>query len=45
MRRWFYHTGLGQNAVFTILQDKLQSFSTIETRASFAQQIIELTTL
>ena len=45
MRRWFYDTDLGQNAVFTILQDKLQSFSTIETRASFAQQIIELTTL
>ena len=45
MRRWFYHTDFGQNAVFTILQDKLQSFSTIETRTSFAQQIIELTTL
>ena len=29
MRRWFYHTDLGQNAVFTILQDKLHSLAVI----------------
>ena len=45
MRRRLYHLDLGQNAVFTILQGKLHSFSQIETRASFVQQIIELTSL
>ena len=50
MNRCFFFsklTYLGQQ-FFTILQDKLHSDSiirTIEARASFAQQIIELTTL
>ena len=49
MRRCFYHTDLGQNAVFhnfeTQIQDFLKTFRSIKARTFFARQIIELTTL
>ena len=34
MRRCFCHTDLGQNAVFTILQDKLHIFSLQDDRGT-----------
>ena len=45
MRRCFYHTDIGQNAVFHNFARQIvrhSIFRTIEARASFAQQIMEL---
>ena len=47
MRRCFYHTDIGQNAVFHNFARQIvrhSIFRTIEARASFAQQIMELAT-